>query len=378
MASGFDLEQKAKEQFELYELVKKLRSQGLEKYVAIPEVPGHSSESIFGGSSKDWNLSSLISNVQTELEDCNCKIKRLGDPRPTIVEKRRYLLRVSQQFSELMKAAVDGAYSDRFFSSCMSDDGYDKHLRGVIQNTLTDFAEDMRLKGQEQHIVEHPRDGIPHLQKQVTRTVYLEEVKSLIRRSKGCELPGLFHPDIVGKLFTEQCQPWRGIASRLETKVLQAVLRTTHAILGHICADETRNKLARAIQERIAVLQTDVGQKIQELLDLHYEGHPITYSNCLVESVSRTRADRKKRAVQKSLKGFFETKEIVPGRKECRDIDISSLLSQLAKDTEVDLENDAISLAVDYSEAYYKASKLLAHLCHANPDVIAGRVEEFR
>jgi hypothetical protein len=59
----------------------------------------------------------------------------------------------------------------------------------------------------------------------------MKEVRDLMRRSRGCELPSTFSPFIIGELFTEQCRPWRGIAVGVEDDILQAVYRATQAIL---------------------------------------------------------------------------------------------------------------------------------------------------
>lgn len=44
-----------------------------------------------------------------------------------------------------MKAAVDGVYTDPFFGSAMTGDGYTRRLRTVVQNMLTDFEGDIQI-----------------------------------------------------------------------------------------------------------------------------------------------------------------------------------------------------------------------------------------
>ncbi len=43
--------------------------------------------------------------------------------------------------TSLMKQAIDGAYTDRFFGSRKKHDGYPMRLRAVVQNRLLDFRQ---------------------------------------------------------------------------------------------------------------------------------------------------------------------------------------------------------------------------------------------
>ena len=184
-------------------------------------------------------LPGLLRDVESGISDCQARLKQLGSPRTTIAEQRRYLSRVSQEFSNLMKEAVDGLYSNPFFGSSKTEDGYQKRLRAVVQNTLTDFAEEMRLRGQTRTIVESPGEDFDPEPHQIWRSDYIDEVTDLMKKSRGRELPGTFNPLVVGELFSEQCRPWRGISNASKDDILAAVYRTTRAILDHVAAEET-------------------------------------------------------------------------------------------------------------------------------------------
>jgi hypothetical protein len=58
-------------------------------------------------------LPNLIGDVESGIKDCKGRLELLGGSRATIEEQRLHLLRVSQQFSSLVKAAVDGVYADQ-------------------------------------------------------------------------------------------------------------------------------------------------------------------------------------------------------------------------------------------------------------------------
>ncbi|KAB5578147.1 P-loop containing nucleoside triphosphate hydrolase protein [Coniochaeta sp. 2T2.1] len=303
-------------------------------------------------------LPSLLQDVEVGLADCELRLTRLGNPRGTNSEQPRYLLRVSQQFSDLMKAAVDGMYNDKFFGSSKTDEGYLKRLRGVVQNTLTVFEEKMRKNGHARTIVEAKAVDNKLKPNHVSREEYIDEVKALMRRNRGCELPGTFNPLVVGELFAEQCQPWQRITHSLEDKILQAVYQTTQAILGHIAVEETIDSLLGFINQGIEELKADLKLKILEILDPHYNGHPITYNHYLTENVQKIRAQRKKDGIEDTLKQVFGVREIASGVRLEKDmsINLSKIVALLMGDTEADMERHASSVAVDYMQAYYRVA----------------------
>lgn len=301
-----------------------------------------------------YQLPSLLEDVESSISECHSRLKRLGAPRSTLEEQRRYLLRVSQRFSVLMKAAVDGIYNDPFFGSAKTEQGYQRRLRAVVQNTLIEFEENMRWKGQTQVITEPPLKNQVLTSGEISRPDYIDEVRDLMRRSRGCELPGTFNPLIIGELFTEQCQPWRGIAVGAKDTILEAVYRTMQAILDQITVDETADGIFRIVSAEIDTLKSDLNQKVAELLEPHYNSHPITYNHYLTDNVQKAQSDRRRRSFERTLKEFIGIGSIEEGR-EYR-VAPFKLLTLLEQHTENDMERYASDLAVDYMQAYYKVS----------------------
>jgi len=148
-------------------------------------------------------LSSLIDDVETGIDECRSRLERLGEARGTLQEQRLYLVHISQSFSSLVKAAAGGIYSHEFFGDPKISAEYQKRIRAVVQNLLLQFAEDMRCKGHEQEIIE---DGCSKdnetSRRHISRSEFIEHVRELMRRSRGCELPGIFNPLIIGDCST--------------------------------------------------------------------------------------------------------------------------------------------------------------------------------
>ncbi|PSR97143.1 P-loop containing nucleoside triphosphate hydrolase protein [Coniella lustricola] len=301
------------------------------------------------------HLPVLLQEVEAHISDCKQKLQRLGTDRSGVFEQRHYLLGITQQFQKLMRAAVDGMYNDIFFDKDNSDAGYHKRLRAVVQNTLSDFSEKMREKGQSLCILE----SLNPLQKNeisvVSRATYLEQVKLLMRRSRGCELPGTFNPSIITQLFADQCRPWHAIAASLTDDIMQFASRTAHAILDHVAISDVADALLHIINEGIEKLYVDCNSKVSELLSPHNTGHPITYNEDLEKQVRTVQTHRRRQDMQRQIETTLKVDLGKPmnhewfiGQTSCRE-----LLNLLVDDTERDSELAAASKAVDYMQAYY-------------------------
>lgn len=300
-------------------------------------------------------LPSLLSDIESGITECKTRLARLGSPRTTLEEQRRYLLRVSQEFSSLMKAAVDGLYNQAFFGSAKTEEGYQTRVRAIVQNALSKFEEEMRTNGQNRILVE--KDSDDDSSRKISRTKYLTEVRDLMRRSRGRELMGTFNPLIIGELFAEQCHPWKDITLDTKDAILKAVYDSTRAILSHIAADETADGIFHVISSGIDALKDDLDRKITELLEPHHNGHPITYNHYLTETVQKVQADRRKRNFEKVLRELLGDDAFDDDGSRHR-ISPSELLSLLEQQTDVDMELYASELAVDYMQAYYKVSTI--------------------
>ncbi|SPO02545.1 related to Mx2 protein (GTPase protein) [Cephalotrichum gorgonifer] len=303
-------------------------------------------------------LPSLVQDVEDSVRDCADKLGRLGPVRGTPEEQLSYLLRVSEEYTSLVTQAVEGTYTDPFFGNRNKMEKFQTRLRAVVQNRLREFAEEMRLSGQSQHIVdsESEDEGGHEVRDsaRISRSEYIEDVAKRLKFSKGRELPGLFNPLIVGHLFAEQCGPWRRIASLLAEDILEAVHQTTQLIVEHITASDVTDEVLKFVSQQIEGLKVELNDQADALLASAVQ-HPITYNPQLTENVQRIQQARHKRAVKKLLHRTFGLH-----RFDNPDSKISvnpiELMDLMGEAFEPDMERFGSALAVDYMEAYYKVA----------------------
>jgi len=97
-------------------------------------------------------LPTLMDDMQSNIKECKKKLDKLGDSRDTLDRQRQLLLKLSQSFQTLCRAAIDSNYEHSFFGDPSSDDEYCKRLRAVVQNLNIEFSEVMRNKGNHRSI----------------------------------------------------------------------------------------------------------------------------------------------------------------------------------------------------------------------------------
>ncbi|KAH0592650.1 hypothetical protein MHUMG1_09642 [Metarhizium humberi] len=298
-------------------------------------------------------LPSFVQDIDTEITNCRNHLNRLGTARTTPAEQRRYLFQVSRDFTALMRAAVDGEYNNAFFGSAKSEAGYRKRLRARVQGSLTLFAGNLRQRGQKKIIVDS-EDEAKIFRRQITRSAYMREVKDLMRRSRGRELPGTFNPLIIGELFVEQCQPWDGIAADVKSDVLRIVYDVAKTIVEHVAVEETAEGILQVINKAINSLSDELDSEFQKLLLPYRTVHPITYNHYLTDTVQKIQEKRRRHKLREEFRKLLGDDEMRPViHNVC--MNPSELISQLEDHTEVDMESYACSLAIDYAEAYYKS-----------------------
>lgn len=271
-------------------------------------------------------LPQLVRDVEVGIKDCNDRLEKLGMARDTTYEQRTYLLHISERFGSIVKAATDGVYMDSFFGDARSQEGYNKRLRAVVQRHLSEFEERMREEGHEQDIVDDGSLGIDE-PRSITRREFLQSVRSLMRRTRGCELPGTFNPLLIGDLFYYQSQPWARLAKECRDGILGSVRVFLGFVMSATVSEDTRKELNRHVfapATESIVAQLD--EKISEILRPHRQGHPITHNHYFIEKIQAAREEHTRRETVKKLNVFFKRSEsATPAQVQLQTFDILHL-----------------------------------------------------
>lgn len=312
-----------------------------------------------------YELPSVIKELESKLQSCREQLDKMGQPRTTPDEQRLYLVKVSLSFQTLMKASVDGIYTDVFFEDAESDRGYCQRIRAVIQMLNQQFARQLEERGQYRRIgdpqTEKSEGGSADSTLQISRADFISYVQNLMLRTRGRELPGTFSPMIVADLFKEQCRPWKAILRDHVENVGAAARELLKLVCAHT-ADDTacRFLLQEIVNPAMDHIMMTLQAKADKLLLPHSNGHPITYNHYFTETLQKVRDERKVSEVRSVVAKWLEKEEHeVSGKLQLRGIfDLGGLIDSLTARTEPDMERFAASEALDCMMAYYKVSTL--------------------
>lgn len=303
-------------------------------------------------------LPSLIDDIKAKCTECQSQLRKLGEPRATIEEQRLYLLNLGQTCQTLIKAAVDGTYNHDFFGDAKTDAGYQKRIRAVVQNMNQSFAEDMAREGHHFIITDSssaPLEDESDLEVEtITRSAYLDRIESLMKRTRGRELPGTFHPMIISDLFLEQSQAWDSLARSHIEQVASAVNVFLKHLVAHLADVSTGDTLFHTLVEPFFQnIVKDVKEKTTDLLAPHQRGHPITYNQDFVDAVQKVKKDRMRADFIETIKDTFNVNDTLI-RSNQYVSDFRPLLEALIERNDPDLNKHACSEALDCMQAYYK------------------------
>ena len=333
-------------------------------------------------------LPNLIEDVESGINDCEARLKKLGDTRGTLQEQRQYLIRISNRFSALIKAAVDGVYGDQYFGDPMTPTGESKRLRAVIQGLLLRFAEDMRRSGQQQNISgDYVEEANSYRERDRERTVghsdYLDHVSDLMRKTRGRELPGTFNPMIVGDLFFEQSKPWKPLCDRYCGEVLDAIKASLEYTMYTVADVTTADGLLKELlHPALATRTSSLRTKVLEVLEPHRRGHAITYNHYFTETIQKARKEHDEKEHARRVRAFFGAGPDDDSIHVNKKFEVYKLVGSLGITSEVDMDRYACSEATYCMQAYYKVSECWSVAADSatfvhDTDSCLGRHESF-
>jgi GTPase SAR1 family protein len=313
-------------------------------------------------------LPNLMEDMRLSIEECEKKLLKLGDSHDTPEKQRQFLLRLSESFQTLCRAAIDGNYDHGFFGDPSSDDEYSKRLRAVVQNLNLEFSELMRSSGHRRIIKDEEKrpptaptvNGLTKgllgdfQQLEISRTDAIEWVRKLLVKSRGRELPGSFNPLLVGELFRDQSIHWEKIAREHVEEIWEVSKVFLERLLDAIADHETLGALfTHWIDPNTNERFKKANQALDRLLT-DRDRHPITYNHYYIESLQRVRQERQMKELERKIRSFTNaSSDHIPDKQY---VSISGLARSLLTSSESGIDAFACSELLDSMQAYYKVS----------------------
>ncbi|KAL4923598.1 P-loop containing nucleoside triphosphate hydrolase protein [Aspergillus undulatus] len=302
------------------------------------------------------NLPDLIADIQKKILDRDQKLSKLGGPRSTLQQQRGFLLNISSAFERISGQALNGMYTDQFFTEA----GKDKNgrlLRAIIRQLNEYFSEAMTIRGSRREILDamSPAPTIPSsgfdnpyiadlVPETITRSALEAESTELARQNRGVELPGSANQLLVGNLFRDQSKPWEGLARSHLLKAWDAVRYFVFLLLQHLTDEHTTSLLVGTIVEpKLDEMKQALLGKLEELTAYTKRGHPLPVGNSFLTQIQKARSER----LLKSLKA-----KLTSGDPTLTAFSMSGI-EQAVAELEKSRDEFAAGEIVDQMQAYY-------------------------
>ncbi|KLJ12918.1 dynamin GTPase [Blastomyces silverae] len=309
------------------------------------------------------SLPALVSDIEEKICERQRRMEQLGDERTTPVEKRGYLLNLSNKFDKITSQAMNGMYLDEFFRGLCATSATSldiKRLRAIIRELNEEFALEMMERGSRRRIIRDSENKIGYencdrgtTSRRPPPTILIsdleKEVSEMARKNRGIELPGTSNQLLVGELFRDQCKPWESIAQAYLTKVCQRIRSFTEVLLQHLADKVTyRPLMSTVLNPALEAMSDKASVKLQELFSYHKRGHPLPFNKSFLAGMKEFRQDRLLGVLEQKLlkQPSAQTDEKLFSLSDIRN-------ATAAEDLEVQGDGFAAREIIDLMELYY-------------------------
>lgn len=271
-------------------------------------------------------LPRLREDLDVALSESKDQLKLMGGQRATAQDCRAYLTQLSQTYFEICKAAVDGNYEGNFFTSTEDNGIFSpesswaiRRLRALVQYMNTEFANEIRLRGQKYHFAQLERVGKePSAKDSATKDtdwnskapIKLDHAKSIewvsqaLMRTRGRELSGNFNPLLVAELFWEQSSKWNALAADHVERVAQVCRDFLNILLNEKCPDDIRPRLLSFhILDKLKIREQAALEE-RGKLEEERKSYPVNYNHYYTDTIKKRRQRRQKNSFAQKFSGL--------------------------------------------------------------------------
>ncbi|KAK2738651.1 hypothetical protein FQN57_006969 [Myotisia sp. PD_48] len=310
----------------------------------------------------------LFSHLKQELpilkEELECEAE---NARTELHDQRAYLADLFSSAHDKITMGKNGNYECPFFGSInikapIDGEENSRRLRAVVQHLNLSFADILHRQGHKYTYVQKSDGGKYDSESQTleqgekptalkpTRAQVIRQVVSMLDRSRGRELPGVFNPVLISHLFWETSEGWRAQA----LKHIQAVTNACRAFLLHVinCIEmlEVRDRVKHHILIPALKIAKDTATKELDNIqaDIHY----------FTDAIQKVQRERLSIITKEEIDNATEEVEAWtggPGYEKKTYLKPAALSQLLDRPIEQNMDNFSAQQALDAHDSFYKA-----------------------
>ncbi|KAH1400505.1 hypothetical protein KXW53_005943 [Aspergillus fumigatus] len=321
-------------------------------------------------------LPKVCDEIQTLLQQTRASLSDLGDERSSVSEQRRYLLKISMDYLNLVHAALNGRYQEvefTFFGNAPSQASPNR-LRARVHELNTNFAAYIRERGQKRKVVgdseltsenfSADKTSISH-RGAFPEPQWISEEKFKVwihKNTRGLELPGNHNHVFLSELFHEQSSRWPSIASQHVRRVNQETADFAHRALDFIVKDrQVAKEILNIINPILDINFRAAQEELQKICD-DEKIQPITYNHYYTDTIQKARYAKLRDFLRQVLSRVRSSAD--RHHKGESYADYEKLLASIDNQPIPDMDQVSCEKAMEELDAYYKViQETISNFC---------------
>ena len=337
-------------------------------------------------------LPKLRRDLEGALTDTQHLLEEMGDRRTTSQECKTFLMRLSLDFYEVGKAAVNGHYEGEYFAHD-TDVSFSprspttvRRLRAVLRYMNSQFSYLLHTAGSKYYLDE--REGVDGRTDNATgksdvdskapeplavpfdegglvppihrsKSQAMKWVRESLFWTRGRELPGNFNPLLVGELFWEQSSKWQHMAKRHVEEVAGVCNRFLDALLREKCPRDVYTRLWSSKIDDALKMRFDgaVGEMDRIMEDI--KSYPMTYNNFYTDTIKEKRRERNVKSLTACINHATQQVRLpeCSSNHTSAQIDAEKAAREYSEDANPDMDDHSCEEALDSLHSIYKVSR---------------------
>lgn len=236
----------------------------------------------------------LLSEIESLVKKTQEQLKSYGEPRQTLSQQRRFLRRTAAQYQKLVEDSLNGVY----LSATEPEDS--SRLRWRIRTANEAFAQYFRKNGHQWAFKTANNtfdpdftDAEPSSAEWEEQIDIYDQIRKVHNQTKGIELQGTVHPQLITNIFHQQSQPWEVLSKAHLTDVRDIVDQYLKLTFQKVVGDpHVLQNLEQFLRPNILEGHSKADEELRKLLDDERGGILQTVNHYLAETLAKIRSDR--------------------------------------------------------------------------------------
>ena len=331
-------------------------------------------------------LPRLREDLDHAMTDAKDQLKVMGSSRSTAQDCKFYLSKLSLEYYETCKAAVEGHYEGDYFiydvnlQFSIDSEKAIRRLRALVQAMNMEFSNLVRTTGHKYQMdrSDEPDKSLknadtgnpskyktltnmtPHeLPQKLSAQAALAWASQVLVRTRGRELPGNFNPLLIGELFWEQSSKWYRLAQDHLESVADICSTFLNGLLVEKCPKDIISRLwlsqmQESLRSRKEAAKTELLMITQDI-----KSYPVNYNHYYTDTTKKQRQAREKKSLSECIRDATSTsllKGCNSGEHHNTSIDVDKVIDTYSNKTNPDMEVISCQEALDCLFAIYKVN----------------------